>query len=189
MSSYWHLSLSSRHVRPRRITRRVGRGSNTRNSGTNLNATGTGQPLNGIGQFFTNYSNSNGTPFTLPCNVTQVLIAAQPSTLQLDMVLGCMAQNTDGSTFNDVRVSISSGAAGFQDFYSQQTSSNGWQFTWTDDMGSISLVGTVQGQTFSGNIYYSNQWSLLSDGTQQTPGASGWLSSFSVPVSSLFQYN
>jgi hypothetical protein len=187
---------------PNHVTR-VGRGSNTRSSGTNVNSTGSGQVSAGIAQFFTNYSNSNGTPFALPCSVSQIGIAAQTdgavslsggvmfsgvdsngALLQIDFILSCMGQNTDGSTFNDVRVSIAAGQAGFSSASSQQTSSSGYNVTFSDDMGSITLVGNIQGQQFSGNIWYSNDYSILSDGTQATPGASNWLGSFNMPACS-----
>jgi len=177
-------------------TTRVGRGSNTRNNGTNYQSTGSGQPLSGISQFFTNYTNSNGTPFALPspCNITQVGVAAQSGNyIQLDFVLSCMAQNTDGSTFNDIRISIGSGQPGFSSATNGTLADGRIYVTYTDDMGDISLVGNIQGQQFVGSIWYDNAWAIMTDGTQQSPGASGWLASFTMPAclqsGGLFQCN
>jgi hypothetical protein len=191
---------------------RVGRGSMSRSSGTaSIASQGSGSVsvtnYNALNNFFTNYSNPPpGAPqFTLPCSVSQVLVTAYTdgvasvnggflyqnadasgAQLQLDFVLSCVGRNADGSTYNDIQVNIGDGLPG----YYQTTSSasgNLVSVSFQDDYGSITLQGQLAGTQFSGQISYSNNFYITPSGTEQSPGFSDVLGSFTVSTCSLFR--
>jgi hypothetical protein len=51
-------------------------------------------------------------------------------------------------------------------------------------MGTITLIGAIQGQQFTGQIWFQNLWSFASDGSELA-GASGMLGTFSMPACSV----
>ncbi len=181
---------------------RIGRGSASRSSSayagaTKTTAATTAQATGNLAAFFSNYQYSNGLPYILPCGVNQIRMSANVATsadsygrseipssggqLHLSFELGCVVDNGT----NEIQVDIADGMDGYK-------GASGWiengmaNIAFTDDYGTIRLAGYVSGGQFSGQIMYENDYLVLSNGGISTPGASGSIGSFSIPVCSVF---
>lgn len=159
---------------------------------------------NDISNFFTNYINSDGTPFLLPCPVNAVTIWGQvqaaggsfvstsiPSSgaqLHLDFILSCSGRDpVSGSVYNDIRVDIADGTNGYVGT-SGQVSNGSASISFSDEYGQINVVGQISSGTFNGSVTFANNYYYGTNGYAYNPGYTGTIGSFNMQTAAIFQY-
>ena len=141
-----------------------------------------------VANFFSNYLNSDGTLFQLPCTVTQINVSANSAPgaqLHLDFILGCVGNDPVIGHYGDIRVDIADGTNGYAGT-SSSVSGGYATVNFSDEYGTITLSGPVGGGSFQATATYSNNYYYGTNGMAYSPGFSGTLGQFQIQCIDVF---